>query len=441
MRRHLIFWVGAAAYLVAVTQRTTIGVAGVAATERFDTSASALSMLAVVQLIVYAGAQVPVGMLIDRFGPRRLTIAGLSLMAAGQLLVAFAPSIALAAGGRVLVGAGDAALFTSIIRLVNSWYSGRRVPLLTQWVGNIGQLGQIVSAVPFAFLLHQSGWSVAFVSAASLAIVALVAVTLVVRDQPAEAMRLPLPTTGSTPVARVRASLSRPGTRLGFWAHFVTQSSGTVFTLLWGVPFLVYGLGYPPELASGLLTVIVLAGVVCGALFGILSARYPFRRSYLVLAIVVFLAVAWGAVLLWPGVPPFWLIIVLLVAIGAGGPGSLVGFDFARMANPLHSLGSANGIVNVGGFLAGFVMMVLVGVVLDLQHTVRLANGGADELYTLDAFRWAFAVQYLVVGAGVVFLLRARRQTRRRLAEDEGIEVGPLWVALVRAWRSRGRAD
>ncbi|HEX4057936.1 MAG TPA: MFS transporter, partial [Galbitalea sp.] len=68
------------------------------------------------------------------------------------------------------------------------------------------------------------------------------------------------------------------------------------------------------------------------------------------------------------------------------------------------------------------------------------ATGGSGtpaSLYSLDGFRVAFLVQYLVVGTGVVFLIIARRQTRRRLHEQEGIEVAPLWVALVRAWRRR----
>jgi hypothetical protein len=115
----------------------------------------------------------------------------------------------------------------------------------------------------------------------------------------------------------------------------------------------------------------------------------------------------------------------------------LIGFDFARSFNPLQSLGSANGIVNVGGFLASFVMMFLIGVLLDLQHNVAIAAGSSAPLYSLDAFRPAFAVQYVVIGIGTVFLVRARRRTRRKLSEDEGIDVAPLWVALTEARQRR----
>jgi MFS family permease len=235
----------------------------------------------------------------------------------------------------------------------------------------------------------------------------------------------------------LRQSLARPGTQLGFWAAFVTMSSGTAFSLLWGFPAMVGGLGYSPALASGLLTLIVGVGLVSGPILGILSAQFPLRRSSLILGIVASIGVAWSAVLIWPGTPPFWLIVVLIVTMGIGGTGAMIGFDFARTFNPLRSLGSANGVVNVGGFLACFIMMFLIGVLLDVQNQLRIGQGLPDDLFSWDSFRVAFLVQYLVIGTGVVFLVVARRRTRRRLHEEEGIQVGPLWVALVRAWRRR----
>lgn len=438
-RSWLIFGIGVFAYLVAVMQRTSIGVAGVAATDRFHSTASVLSTLAVVQLIVYAAMQIPVGVLIDRVGSRTLMAVGTVLMIAGQVTVAFAPTIGVAIVGRILVGAGDATVFTSLMRLINSWFRGRLVPQLSQWIGNIGQLGQVLSAIPFAIILHQSGWTTAFLSAASLSVLALIGILVTISDRPVGSTEGPRPATWAESLRQLRVSLARPGTQLGFWSHFVTQSSGTVFSLMWGLPFMVYALGIDPAEASGLLIVAVLAGLISGPILGVLTARHPLRRSNLVLAIVAMMGLVWAVVLLWPGTPPLWLLIVLLIAIGIGGPGSLIGFDFARTSNPLRSLGSANGIVNVGGFLASFVMMFLIGVALDAQNTAHVAAGGASDLYALDSFRWAFAIQYVIVGIGVGFLVHARRRTRRLLSREEGIEVAPLWVLLSDAWKRRGR--
>ena len=86
------------------------------------------------------------------------------------------------------------------------------------------------------------------------------------------------------------------------------------------------------------------------------------------------------------------------------------------------------------GFTASFVMMFLIGLILDL-----FSGGGGEASYTLDAFRVAMLVQFPIVGFGVVMLVRARKRTRRLLEEEQGIQVGPLWVALARAWGRRRR--
>ena len=422
--------------MIAVLQRTSLSVAGVDATERFDVQATMLSSLAVAQLIVYASLQIPTGVVLDRVGPKPLILIGAILMLAGQVTLAFAPSILVAVLGRVLVGAGDAMTFISVARLLTAWFSGRKLPLLSQSMGTLGQAGQILSALPLSFLLHQFGWTPAYLAAASASFLAAILVVVVISNAPAHAQAAEAVGWGVA-MHRLRESFARPGTQLGFWSHFVTQSSGTVLTLLWGFPFLSVGLGYGPATAAGLLTLIVASAVVTGPLLGLLTARYPHRRSNVVLGIVFAMGVAWAIVLAWPGVPPMWLIVLLLLVVAVGGPGSLIGLDFARTFNPARSLGSASGVVNVGGFLASFIMMLLIGLVLDLIDRSNGGSGIPAELYSLESFRVAFLVQFPVVGIGVLFLLLARRRTRRRLHEDEGITVAPLWVALMRSWRRK----
>ena len=436
-RSWLIWAIAIVAYVVAVMQRTSLGVSSVEAADRFAVSASVLSSLAVVQLIVYAALQIPVGVILDRLGPRVLIAAGAILMGLGQLTLALAPSIGVAIAGRVLVGAGDALTFISVIRLLSAWFGGRVLPQVSQWTGNIGQLGQVLSAIPLSLVLHEFGWSTAFVSAAAGSVLAAVLVLVFISDGPVVRVVEDRTRTWRESMGLLRQSLARPGTQLGFWSHFVTQSPGTVLSLLWGFPLLTAGLGYTNTVASLLLTLVVAAGMIAGPIIGILSARFPTRRSNLVLGIVTAMAVCWTAVLVWPVEPPFWLIVVLILVVGVGGPGSLVGFDFARTFNPLRSLGSANGVVNVGGFLASFVMMFAIGVALDLLDRMRIAGGLPSDIFAWDSFRIALLIPYLVVGTGVVFLLQARRRTRRKLDEDEGIQVAPLWVVLARAWRRK----
>ena len=164
-RAWLVVSIGALAYLIGVMQRTSLGVAGVEATDRFYVQAAALSSLAVVQIIVYAGLQIPVGVVLDRVGPRVLILCGATLMAAGQITLALAPSLGVAVIGRILVGAGDAMTFISVGRLIASWFSGRILPFLTQTLGTVGTLGQLLSAVPLSLLLHSAGWQTALTAA------------------------------------------------------------------------------------------------------------------------------------------------------------------------------------------------------------------------------------------------------------------------------------
>jgi MFS family permease len=399
-------------------------------------SATTLSSLTVLQLVIYAALQVPVGVLLDRVGPKALIALGAILMTAGQLTLAFAPEIWLAVTGRILVGAGDALTFISVIRLLPLWFRGAVLPQVSQWTGTVGQFGQLLSAVPFSLLLQSAGWETSYVAASACSALALSAVLLFVSNGTGGARRSGPPTWRAAMQA-LGESLRRPGTQLGFWSHFVTQTSGTVLMLLWGFPFFSVGLGYGPSGASALLALIVVGGVVIGPVLGLLSARYPLRRSNLVLGIVLVMGLVWAVVLAWPGHPPLWLIVLLILVVAAGGPGSLIGFDYARTFNPSRSLGSANGIVNVGGFLASFVTMFLIGVVLDLLDRAAGGSGVLSELYGLDRFRIAFLTQFLVVGVGVVFLVVSRRRTRGMLQREEGITVAPLWVALMRRWRRR----
>jgi len=439
-RSWIVFCGAVFAYLIGVTQRTSFGVLTVDATERFHVNAAVVSTVAVVQIVVYAALQIPVGILVDRIGPRTLIVCGAVLMAVGQAVLAIAPSIGFVIFARVLVGMGDAATFVSVIRMLPNWFGGRVLPQLSQWVGIIGQLGQIVSAVPFALLLHSLGWSPGLLIASGASVVAAaVALALVRRGEPPAATS-PVPT--SSALQQLGASIRRPGTQLGFWAHLVGGTVPTLMSIMWGYPFLTAGLGYDVPTAATIFSLLVLGSVLAGPVVGVLVARFPLRRSNVVLTLVTVIFVLFAAVLAWPGVPPVGLVAALFIAIGTGGPGSLVGFDLARTFNPSHALGSASGIVNVGGFLGGFVSMLLIGVTLDVIDTARVAGGAASQLYSFDSFRIAFLVPFAIVGSGVVGLLHARRRTRRRMYEERGIEIAPLWVALFRSrwFASRRRA-
>ncbi len=402
-RAWLIWSVALSVYVLAIFHRSSLGVAGLMAADRFDISATQLSMFTVLQLLVYAGMQVPVGVALDRYGSRKVLLAGLVLMTIGQLAFAFVTAFPAAVLARGVIGAGDAMIFTSVLRLVTVWFLVRQAPLVTQLTGQIGQLGAILAAGPLSFALHAWGWTRTFAAASAVGVVLMVAVAVLVVDSPYRSgavVRVKL-----LALARsLRQVWGNPGTRLGLWSHFTAQFSGTVFLMLWGYPFLIRAEGLTPAQAGTLLTVMTGWVILTGPALGWLVGRLPYYRSVLVLVVVGAMVALWSVVLALPVPAPMWLLVALVCAMGLGGPVSMVGFDLTRTFQPFEASGRANGVVNMGGFSAALIAMALIGVVLD----VREPSGQAA--YALDDFRVAMSVQYVFWGIGVVQILRYRRR-------------------------------
>ncbi len=408
-----VWIVGLLVYLLAVFHRSSLAVAGLAATDRFDISASQLATFTMLQLLVYAAMQIPVGLLVDRFGSRSVLLCGTLLLTCAQVGFALADSFALALVARIFVGMGDAMTFICVLRLVSSWFPTRRIPLITQLTGTLGQLGAVAAAIPMTWALGNLGWTRAYLLAASLGLILAIGVLVVLWDAPGiKNLRGPVM---SLPAARssLAASWAHPGTRLGFWMHFSTQFSATTLSLLWGYPFFVQGEGRSDSTAGLLLTVMVVAVMVSGPVLGWLVGAHPWHRSTTVIGIVSTIVVVWTVVLAWPGNAPLWLLVVLVVVVGVGGPASMIGFDLGRTSNPSERLASASGIINQGGFLASLLLVITIGLVLDW----RSAGAGSD--YTPSAFRWAMSVQYVLWAVGLTQVWRYRVRTRAVVDRDE----------------------
>jgi MFS family permease len=402
-----------AVYFLAIFHRSSLGVAGLVAADRFHVSASQLSTFTVLQLLVYAGMQIPVGVLLDRFGPQRLLLVGTLLMTAAQLGFAFTGTYGGALAARVFVGMGDAMVFISVLRIIASWFRPLQSPLMTALTAGLGQAGALVAAIPLSRALASYGWTPTFATSASVGVLLGLLTVLVVRDVPTGA-----PPSRSVKDVRtvgrdLRLAWRDPGTRLGLWSHFTAQFASTVMGLLWGFPFFVHAEGRTEGQAAGLLTLLVVVFILGGPVIGGYIARHPWQRSTVVLGIVAAMALTWGVVLLLPGHAPTWLLVLLVVTTGLGGPGSMIGFDLARTFAPASRLGSASGIVNVGGFLASLLTILGIGIVLDA------VTPGRSTAYSGDAYRWALSLQYVFWVLGGVQVWRYRYRARVHLADTQ----------------------
>ncbi|MER6314526.1 MFS transporter [Streptomyces sp. NPDC001581] len=410
--RAVAVWsIGVAVYFVAVIFRTSLGVAGLDAADRFHVNASALAAFSLLQLLVYAGMQIPVGLMVDRLGTKKVLTLGAVLFTVGQLGFALSPSYGMALAARALLGCGDAMTFISVLRLGTRWFPARRGPLMAQLAGLVGMAGNLVSTLVLAPVLHGVGWTAAFAGSAVAGLVVLVPLVLFLKDHPEGY--------GPAPAARggggaggfvrrqIRESWAEPGTRLGLWVHFTTQFPAMVFLLLWGMPFLVEAQGLSRTTAGGLLTLVVASNMALGLVYGQAVGRRQSARIPLALGTVGLTALLWAAVLAYPGdTAPMWLLIALCLVLGTCGPASMIGFDFARPANPAQRQGTASGITNMGGFIASMTTLLTVGVLLD-------ATG--------DNYRIAFSTVFVLEALGVSQILRLRRRALAREAEPERV--------------------
>ena len=466
--RSLAVWSAAVGvYFMAVFNRGSLAVAGLLAERRFSIGASALSAFTMLQLLVYAGMQIPVGLLIDRFGPRRLLMTGLTVMCAAQACFATVASFGPALGARALLGCGDAMIFISVLRIIASWFPMSRITLLTQLTSLAGAAGGIASAWPLGWSLRTFGWTDTFTVIACCCACLLALPLLVIRDRPRpQTPAAPIPTPTPTPTdtllpspipapspapaliaiptptstsilaptsapisipppvptalspsapvatslttstirAQMRAGWAQPATRQGLWVHFTTGFPSAVFGMLWGYPFLVQGEGLGTAAASALLTLLVCAGMGCSLLFGRLLGGRPWLRVPLALSVVALTATCLTAVLLWPGRAPIWVLTVLIFAFATNGAGSMIGFDLARTANPPERLGTVSGMVNVGAFVASAITLPAIGWLLDLSGASRSANAGT----VLHGYKFAFCFTYLLLAVGAFQIVRLR---------------------------------
>lgn len=398
---HLVWAVGVFAYLCAVTARASFGVASVEASGRFGVDGAMLSLFGVVQLGTYAAAQIPAGLLLDRLGPRRMLVLGALTMAAGQVLLAFSTDIPAALVARLLTGMGDAATLISVVRLIASWFRTWQVPVFTQLTTMIGQFGQAVAAVPFLALLLNVGWTAAWASLAFLLLLSVLLVIAFVRDSPpAEPGAAPAP--ASRAAQTLKDVFTSPPAWSGFFLHWMTLMTVNSFLFMWGVPYMT-ALGIGAAEVGALLTLNVVIMVALGPLIGVVTGRFPHHRARLGWIAGAILTVTWSLTLLMPAQLSAWQLLPLITAMAIGSATCSVGFDLARTGVPHRAIGTATGMVNIGGFSASLLSVLLIGIVLDLR-----TGGGAASLVD---YRVAMASQLaLMIPAGIGLWMTTRER-------------------------------
>ena len=401
-------WVtGVLVYVMAVLGRTSLGVVSVDALDQFQINAGQLAVFTTVQLATYAFAQIPAGLLVDRLGPRKMMLYGAVLMAVGQVLLALTTSFPVAVLARVLVGAGDATAFLSVMRIIPAWFPLRTAPLFGQATGAVGQLGQFLSAVPFLALVGSAGWTVGFVSLGAVGLLVGIVAFVVVWDTPGELadgrrgdVENQEDGPGPSPMVAVRYALGNRTAWHGFFIHWSGLSLLVVFTLLWGMPIMTLGMGMDKATAGWAISASTLAMAVCGVLVGFLSARLG-RSRWKAIGVGTSLgAAAWLLFFISPEPRTAAAAFVMNVVMGVVSPLANIGFDSVREECRREFVATATGLANMGGWLAGMAANQAMGVYL----TLAAPNGD----YTWAEFRFGWFVVLGVWALGLVGVVATR---------------------------------
>jgi predicted MFS family arabinose efflux permease len=355
-------------------------------------TADRMGFAAASYFVAFALMQLPTGLLLDRFGPRR-TAAGLTVLAvAGCAIFALAQSFAALVLGQVLMGIGTAAGFMGGVVVCARWFAPRRFATMSGLMLGIGNMGGILAATPLALGIEAWGWrGMTLALAAAMALDALLIALIVGDAPPGQAPRRP---------ETLRQVLQGLGLVLAsgqVWRlmalAFVGFGAVTTVRGLWGGPYLIEAHGLSPVAAGNVLLAMSL-GVILGALvYGPLDRVFDRRRA-IGLAGGALLVVNFALLALWPA-PPLWAVTAAFVLIGACGQTYVIVLAHGRAGFADRLIGRLITTLNTAVFMGNFVTQSLTGLILRAFQT---ESGAVPEL----GYRWVFGFLGLFVAAALL---------------------------------------
>ncbi|MBI3503710.1 MAG: MFS transporter [Proteobacteria bacterium] len=368
----------------------------------FAVGGAVLGSLSAFYFYAYAGMQIPVGVLMDRFGPRRLMSFAAGISAMGALLFATAPAIEFAYAGRMLIGLGASFSWIGLLTVTTLWLPPARFSGLAGLGQAIGMLGAVFGQAPLALLVESLGWRTAVgVLAALGAAISLLLFATVPDIAPKATQVQNRLTQGLRIAARNRQTwlnaiygLSMTGTMLAFAG-------------LWAVPWLVSVYGFERAGAAALCSTMFVGWAVGSPLIGWLSDRAR-RRKVFQVGTGAGMALTLVAILYVPALPTLALGLLMFIN-GVLASGMILAYGAARAHNPPEASGATYGIVNTGVVGSGAIFQPLLGLLLDLNWDGAMRAGA--RVYSAGAYDAAFAVLPCVAVIGTLAAALTREKS------------------------------
>ena len=380
-----------AGYFLSYLLRTVNAVISPELTNELGLSASGLGLLTSAYFLSFAAMQIPVGILLDRFGPRRVEAILLVVAAAGALLFGLSHSVATLTLSRALIGLGASACLMASLKGFSQWFGNERMAGLTGLVMSVGGLGAVTASVPLEHALPILGWRGAFFVLTGLLLVAAGVIGFGVIEAPHGTNRDSLRAQFRDLLTVVRSrQFRRFVPQAGFFVGSFMAMQG-----LWAVPWLINVDGYDRRAAADHLMWLNFA-----ALFGQLTIAALATR--LARAGVPTIRIMYGGqalslltqLLICAGVPaslPLWFAYGMFNTTGALMYSTLAAFY------PLALAGRVMSTINLIAFVGAFSIQWGFGVLVDTLS--------AHGIATAAAYRLSFGLLILAQFAALLRLL------------------------------------
>ena len=373
-------------YIVSQFLRNSIGVIAPDLAAEVGLSAAEIGLLSSTFFFVFAAVQIPVGVALDRFGPRLCLVVGAAITVAGTMVFASATSPGTLGLGRALLGLGTAGSLVASLAVYAQRFPPERFAALTGLQVGIGTVGTLLATAPLAVSAATIGWRASFLVVAAFTSIVALMIAFVLRD---DVRRHSRHETLRESLSGVLAVMRTPSVGRIFVMNLSVYSTFTLIVGLWGGPYLTHIYGYGLEERGNILLVAVLAQIAGSMLWGAMD-RVVGNHKLPVLLGAGTSAAALGYLALVGTLDPLPLVL-WFAAFGLVSAFAPLLMAHGKALLPLHQVGRGLTVLNMGFMGGAFLAQAVSGFV------IGLFPAAPDGAYELAAYRVVFALQALFI--------------------------------------------
>jgi len=379
--------------------------------QSFSASGAALGSLAAAYFYTYTVMQIPVGVMADTLGVRKIVALGAAMAGLGSLMFGMADTLALATVGRVLVGLGVSSMFISLMKLNSVWFHDRHFGTVGGMSLLLGNMGSVLAATPLVWAVSYTSWRNVFIAVGIFSLLISVLVWMLVRSHPGEAGLPSMRELEGNPAHPrheghwfdgLRTVLKNRASWPGFLPNLGVGGSLFAFAGLWGVPYLRDVYGMPRNVAANHTMLLLFCFAVGALLSGILSDRLGKRLPVIIAGISLYVLCWLPIVFAWH-LPPS-LSYIQFALMGLGASGFTLTWASAKEVNLPALSGMATSVVNTGTFLGAAILQPLVGWAMD-QHWDGHMLAGA-RVYSEQNYQTGLGIMFAFAVVGLLGALQ-----------------------------------